>query len=115
MVRKYETAVIFDGSLPEEAVAKEQKKFEEYLSENYEFHNTEAWGKKDLAYEIDRKRTGYYFLFIFSGEGNINEVITDKFKLDEKVIRTMTVLYEEYKKKDITEDGARDLNNKEEE
>lgn len=107
MVRKYETVVVFDGSLPEETIAKEHKAVEEFLSSKFDFHKTDVWGKRDLAYEIDKKKTGYYCLFIYSGEGNMNEAMTNLFKLNDKVIRHMTVLHEELKvpkKKDVSEE-----------
>ena len=97
MVKKYETLIVFDGSLPEETIAKEQKSFEDFLAEKFSFERSDIWGKKELAYEINKKKSGYYVLFVYDGEGNVNEMVHDHVKLNTKVIRQMTVLYTEVK------------------
>jgi small subunit ribosomal protein S6 len=94
MKRRYETVAIFDGSLTDELLSTEQKKFEEFLQKHTEYEKTEIWGKRNLAYEIKKKKTGYYCLFIFQGEGNISQLINNEFKLNPKIIRQMTVLHE---------------------
>lgn len=94
MKRMYETVAIFDGSLPDESLSQEQKKFEDFLQKNTEYEKTEIWGKKKLAYEIKKKKMGYYCLFLFQAEGNIGEKINNEFKLNLNIIRHMTVLHE---------------------
>ncbi len=94
MKRKYETVVIFDGSLPDDAVEEEHRKVEEFLTENTDFEKTDVWGKKNLAYEIDKKKTGNYYLYLYEAEGNISELLNKRFKLNRKILRQMTVLHE---------------------
>jgi small subunit ribosomal protein S6 len=94
MIRKYESAVIFDGSLPDDAIAQEQEKVERFIQKNAEFEKTEVWGKRKLAYDINRKKTGYYCFFIFKAEGNMADKLNKLYKLNSKILRTMTVLYE---------------------
>lgn len=95
MKREYESVVIFDGSLPDEAILQEQAKIEDYLSKNTEFIKTEVWGKRKLAYEIDRKKSGFYCFFIYKAEGETIDKLSKYYRLNSKIIRTMTVLYEE--------------------
>ncbi len=97
MKRKYETVVIFDGSLPDDVVEKEQQKVENFLKENADFEKTDVWGKKNFAYPLGKKKMGNYFLFIYNGEGDISDKINKRFQLDHKIVRHMTVLYEEVK------------------
>lgn len=95
MKRKYETVVIFDGSLSDDAIEKEHRNVEEFLKENTDFEKTVEWGKKNLAYEINKKKTGNYYLYIYKVEGNISEILNKRFRLNRKILRHMTVLYEE--------------------
>ena len=74
MKRLYESVVVFDGSLPDETLTKEQEKIEKFLQKNAEFDKTNVWGKKNLAYEIKKKKTGYYCLFLFTGDGAVCDV-----------------------------------------
>lgn len=92
---KYETIVVFDGGLPQETIEKESKKVEELLSANGKIVKIDDWGKKVLAYQIGKKTTGYYVLFVYEYNGNAGKFIEDNFKFNENVIRYLTVTYEE--------------------
>ena len=91
-MQKYETVIIFDGALPEETIAKEQLKIEELIKENGNLVKTDVWGKKELAYEIDKHKTGFYSFFEFEYEGDANDFISSAVRYNEKVIRSMTVV-----------------------
>lgn len=46
---------------------------------------------KKLAYPIQKKTTGFYFLLEFEGEGNVVADLEVSFKRDERVMRFLTV------------------------
>jgi small subunit ribosomal protein S6 len=92
--QKYETVVIFDGTLPDETIQKESAKMEEFLKANAEFEKVDVWGKKTLAYTIRKKKTGYYCVYYYDtqSEANIAGKIEKFFKLNDNVIRHLTVI-----------------------
>jgi len=92
-MQKYESVVVFDGSLPAEAIAKEQLKLEELIKENGSLEKIDIWGKKELAYTIDKKKTGFYIFFQYEFSGDANELISGSVRYNEKVLRSMTVLH----------------------
>lgn len=92
MKRPYESMVVFDGTLPDDVLQKEQKQVEDFLKQNAQFEKTDIWGKRPLAYTIRKKKTGYYCLFIYEGEGNIAASLEKAIKLNPAVIRHMTVV-----------------------
>lgn len=51
----------------------------------------DKWGKRHLAYEIKKQRSGYYFLIDFAGNGPIVNEIERNYKIDDRVIKFMTV------------------------
>jgi small subunit ribosomal protein S6 len=51
----------------------------------------DKWGKRHLAYEIKKKRDGYYFLIDFAGNGPIVNEIERNCKIDDRVLKFMTV------------------------
>ena len=51
----------------------------------------DKWGKRHLAYEIKKQRDGYYFLIDFAGDGPIVTEIERNFKIDDRVLKFMTV------------------------
>lgn len=92
MKRPYESMVVFDGTLPEDVLQKEQKQIEEFIAKHAEFEKTDVLGKKALAYAVRKKRTGFYCLFLFSGSGDIASLLEKHHKLNETVLRHLTVV-----------------------
>jgi small subunit ribosomal protein S6 len=86
--------VIFDGTLPEEAVRKEVGLIEKLLQTSGELEKTEEWGKRTLAFNINKKRLGLYFLFTFNGDGTLPGKVEKLFKLNANVLRHLMVIRE---------------------
>ena len=51
----------------------------------------DKWGKRHLAYEIKKQKDGYYFLIDFAGDGPIVTEIERNYKIDDRVLKFMTV------------------------
>lgn len=51
----------------------------------------DKWGKRHLAYEIKKQKDGYYFLIDFSGNGAIVAEIERNYKIDDRILKFMTV------------------------
>jgi len=92
MIRPYECTVVFDGTLPDETIAGENQKMEALLSEHATLDKTDVWGKRVLAYSIRKKRTGTIYLYHFHGEGDIAARIERTLKLNQSVLRYLTVI-----------------------
>jgi len=58
--------------------------------------NEEAWGMKKLAYPIEKKSTGFYFLLEFDGEGAVVKKLETYFRRQDRVIRFIIVKNEKY-------------------
>lgn len=92
MNNSYETMVLFDGSLPEETIRKESQALEDLLRESSSYEKTIPWGKRNLEYEINKKRSGAYFIYQYAGESEIPAKIDEHFNLNTSVLRYMTIL-----------------------
>jgi small subunit ribosomal protein S6 len=90
--RPYETVIVFDGTLPEEVLHKEQSGIEEFFRQNAVFEKTDVWGKRPMAYAIRKKRLGYYCLFLYEGEGDVVSGLERQIKLNERILRFLTVV-----------------------
>jgi small subunit ribosomal protein S6 len=53
--------------------------------------NEESWGLKKLAYPIQKKTTGFYFLIEFESDPSFIAKMETEFKRDEKVMRFLTM------------------------
>ncbi|MFA8450480.1 MAG: 30S ribosomal protein S6 [Bacteroidales bacterium] len=92
MVRQYETVFITTPVLSEEQMKEAVTKFKSILSENgAEVVFEDNWGLKKLAYPIQKKSTGFYYLLEFKAEGDTIDKLEVEYRRDERVIRFLTV------------------------
>ena len=90
-MNNYETVFIATPVLSEVQLEELFGKFQGVITENGgQIVNAEAWGLKKLAYAIQKKTTGYYFLIEFTGEGSLIEKLEKQYRRDERVIRFLS-------------------------
>ena len=95
-MNKYELAVVVNVNLEDEERAAVIEKVKEYI---VRFGGTvtdvEEWGKKRLAYEIQKMKDAYYYFIKFESENTDcpNEV-EDNIRIMENVIRFLVVKQE---------------------
>ena len=56
----------------------------------------DRWGKKRLAYEIKKQTRGYYILIDYAGNSAIVNELERNFKIDDKVLKYMTIIKSEH-------------------
>jgi small subunit ribosomal protein S6 len=96
-MNQYETVFILTPVLSDEQTKETVAKFKKVLTDKgAEIVNEEAWGLKKMAYAIDKKSTGFYFLVEFKAEPSVIKTLETAFRRDEKVIRFQTVKLEKY-------------------
>ena len=90
-MNNYETVFIVTPVLSEAQVQEVADKFQGVIPENGgQIVNRENWGLKKLAYPIQKKTTGFYFLIEFAAEGDIINKLETQYRRDERVIRFLT-------------------------
>ncbi len=57
---------------------------------------TETWGLKNLAYKIDRNRKAHFVLINIDGPGSVVAELERQTRINEDVIRYMTIKVEEH-------------------
>ena len=92
-MRRYETVFIVNPELSEEQRQPIFDKLKGILSEDREvLVKFDEWGHKKLAYEIKKQTRGYYVLMDFCGDGALVKEIERNMRLDDRVLKYMTVL-----------------------
>lgn len=89
---KYELMLVVDPFLEEaDTQAMVEKAQEQIKRRGGEVTQVDPWGKRRLAYPINKKVEGFYALFTFEGEidGAAIAEIERNLRLDEKVMRVM--------------------------
>lgn len=88
---KYETMIIFDATLSEEERTASLEKFKELIAANGTIEKVDEWGKRKLAYEIDKKTEGYYVLINFQSATEFIKELDRVYNITDAIMRTMTV------------------------
>ena len=88
MKKEYESMVIIAPTSGDEGARKENEAIIKMINDlGGEIVKTDEWGKRELAYEINKLREGYYFINYFKMEpGNIKKLQT-KYKIADNIIR----------------------------
>ena len=96
-MNQYETVFILTPVLSDDQAKETVAKFKKLLTDNgAEILNEEAWGLKKLAYQIQKKTSGFYNLIEFKAEPALIDKLEVAYRRDEKVIRFMTVKLDKY-------------------
>jgi small subunit ribosomal protein S6 len=96
-MQNYELMVIFTPVLSEEEYRSAQKRFAEMVTENKgEVVHENAWGLKSLAYPIQKKTTGLYWVMEYKAPSDFNEKLKVQLLRDESVLRHMFTALDKY-------------------
>ena len=96
-MNRYETVFIATPVLSDVQTKELFGKFQGAITENGgQIISGEEWGLKKLAYPIQKKTTGFYFLMEFEGEGNLVDILETQYRRDERVIRFLTFKMDKY-------------------
>lgn len=91
-MNSYETVFILTPVLSEEQAKEAVQAFESKISSlSGKVSHSESWGLRKLAYPIQKKSTGFYFLTEFAAPGEAISELEVMFKRDERVMRFLTV------------------------
>lgn len=91
MERDYETVIIVDGSLSSQKIDATVQGVEDHLNQVAKVKSVERRGSRRMAYTIKRKTHGFYAVYSYQAEGEAVKGLARKLRLDETVLRFLTV------------------------
>ena len=93
----YELMVIFTPVLSEEDFKAAQKKYEALVKDNGgQLVHSNSWGLKSLAYPIQKKTTGLYWVMEYTAKSDFNEKLKIQMLRDESVLRQLCTKLDKY-------------------
>ena len=96
-MNQYETVFIATPVLSENQMKEAVEKFKKVITSNGgEIINEENWGLRKLAYPIQKKSTGFYYLIEFKAESSLIQSLELEYRRDERIIRFLTVKLDKY-------------------
>ena len=96
MTHQYELMVILTPEIDERQVAPTLDKFLKVITnDGGSIDKVEIWGKRRLAYEIQKKNEGIYAVVNFTATSEATQELDRQLKLNEQIMRTKVLRSEE--------------------
>ena len=88
---------IVDGTMPEEEATAIASTVQSFISSKGTILKADPWGRRRMAYPINKKQDGYYWVIAFECEPGEVDALKQQLRVNENVIRWM-VTRPEHKK-----------------
>lgn len=95
ILNSYETIFIVDATLTEENVTALKDKFVSLIEKNGELENVDEWGKRKLAYEINDRTEGVYYLVNFKADNEFPKELDRQYRITDGILRTIIIRRDE--------------------
>lgn len=91
-MNKYELALVLVPTLDDEAKVAEMAKVQELITRfGGTIDKIDDWGKKRLAYEIQKKNEGFFSFITFESPANAPAEIESRIRIMESVLRYLVI------------------------
>ena len=91
-MNKYELAVVVNAKIEDDARTATVEKVKEYITRyNGTITNVDEWGKKKLAYEIQKMSEAYYYFIQFEADAECPIELERHVRIMENVLRYLCV------------------------
>ena len=83
--------VIIDAMISDDAIQAEIQKINDTIVASGEVLRRDDWGKRKMAYQINKKTHGFYVIFYYKADSSVVSTLEAAFKLNDNVLRWMTL------------------------
>lgn len=91
-MNKYELALVVNAKAEEEVRTATVEKVKEYIARfGGTVTNVDEWGKRRLAYEIQKMKEGYYYFIQFESDSKCPAEVESNIRIMENVIRYLCI------------------------
>lgn len=103
----YESGIIINATLDDTQIDAIVAKFKELIANNGgDLKNTDVWGRKRLAYMIQKHKVGYYVFFRFEAPSEFIIKLERMYKLEENILRFLTLKLDKYALAELEKQSA---------
>ncbi len=87
----YESAILINATLDDQQIESILSRIKDFITNNGgQIREIENWGRKRLAYPVEKNKIGYYVIFRFDAPGDIVAKLERTYSLDEQILRFIT-------------------------
>lgn len=95
-MNKYELALIINAKIEDDARTATLEKAKEYITRfGGTITNVDEWGKKKLAYEIQKTSEGFYYFIQFDAQPQVPAQVEDNIRIMDNILRFLCVRQDE--------------------
>ena len=95
-MNKYELAVVVSAKIEDDERAATIEKVKEIITKHGgTITNVDEWGKKRLAYDVQKMREAFYYFIRFEAESTVPAEIESRVRIMDNVIRYLCVRQDE--------------------
>ena len=95
-MHKYELALVVNAKIEDEVRTATVEKAKEYIARaGGTVTDVDDWGKKKLAYEIQKMSEAYYYFIHFDAEGTAPAEVENNVRIMDNVLRFLVVRVDE--------------------
>jgi len=87
----YETVMVISMKQGEEGIQAIVEKFKALIEKHATLLNVDEWGKRRLAYLINKESEGYYVLMNFESEAEFPSELDRVYKITDGVLRSLII------------------------
>lgn len=95
VINSYETVMVISTKLGDEAIAEMVEKFKALIEKHATLESVDEWGKRRLAYLINKESEGYYVLFNFKSTAEFPAELDRRYKITDGVLRSLIIKKDE--------------------
>lgn len=94
-VNVYENIAIFNPSLSDEEIEAATQRVKDLIASNQgEILKVDPWGRRKLAYELNKQTRGFFTLFLFRAPSSFIKTLEEFYKVFDPVFKYMVVKLE---------------------
>jgi small subunit ribosomal protein S6 len=91
-MRTYELMYVLNPAIGDDNIKAEMDRIQSIVETQGKIHDTDVWGRRKLAYEIQDEQEGYYVLVHFESEPDFPKEVERLLKISDSVLRYLIVL-----------------------
>lgn len=111
----YESAILINAALEDNQIENVINRVKEFITTNGgQIRDFENWGRKRLAYPVEKSKIGYYAIFRFDAPGSIVSKLERFYNLDEHILRYLIIKLSKEALEQIEKNKAQSVTLKEE-
>lgn len=91
VINSYENVAVISMKQGEDGIKAIVEKFKGMIESNASLESVDEWGKRRLAYLINKEAEGYYVLFNFKAEPEFPAELERVYKITDGILRSLVI------------------------